>query len=412
MTSVLFYDGVCGLCNRLVRFLLRRDRHARLLFAPLQGALARTALGPHGYDPSDLDTVYVIADRHTPSERVLAKSPAILHVLDALGGGWRVLARAGSLVPVALADGVYDAVATRRYRTFGKLESCPIPPPEWRARFIEDDKEETFSQQSKRIAADNTSNFMHGFDYGILRVTDHRPWPMPASPWMMTQTWHDLLFAHWPIDRALLDARIPAGLELDLFEGQAWVGVVPFHMTNVAPRGVPALPWISAFPELNVRTYVRAGGRAGVYFFSLDAANSLAVGVARTLLHLPYYSASMRVETRDGWIHYRSRRTSAAAGGAELVGRYRPAGDVREPAGGTLEHFLTERYCLFTVDHASHPHRLDIHHPPWQLQPAEATLTVNTMADAAGVRLPDVAPLLHFARRQDAVAWLPSSVGT
>jgi predicted DCC family thiol-disulfide oxidoreductase YuxK len=142
--SIVFYDGVCGLCNRLVRFLLRRDRHARLRFAPLQGPLARTELGRHGYDPSDLDTVYVIADRHTPSERVLAKSPAIFHALDSLGGGWRVLARAGSFVPVALADAVYDAVAARRYRTFGKLESCPIPPPEWRARFIDDDQAKTF----------------------------------------------------------------------------------------------------------------------------------------------------------------------------------------------------------------------------------------------------------------------------
>ena len=249
---------------------------------------------------------------------------------------------------------------------------------------------------------------MNGFNYGILGVTDHRPWPMPVSPWMMTQTWHDLLFAHWPIDPAALAAKIPAGLELDLFDGQAWLGVVPFHMSNVAPRGVPALPWISAFPELNVRTYVRAGGKAGVYFFSLDAANPVAVGVARTLLNLPYHSAAMQVDTRDGWIHYSSRRTSAGAAPAELAGRYRPTGDAREPAAGTLEHFLTERYCLFTVDHASQPQRLDIHHPPWELQPAEAAFTVNTMADAAGVRLPGVAPLLHFARRQDAVAWLPT----
>ena len=249
------------------------------------------------------------------------------------------------------------------------------------------------------------------FNYGILEVTDHRPWPMPASPWVMTQTWHDLLFAHWPIDVGRLRARIPAGLELDLFEGQAWLGVVPFRMTNVAPRGVPSLPGVSAFPEVNVRTYVRAGGRAGVFFFSLDAASSVAVWTARTLLHLPYYSASMQCETRDGWIHYSSRRTSAAASPADLVGRYRPTGDAREPANGTLEHFLTERYCLFTADHASQPHRLDIHHPPWPLQPAEAALTVNTMADAAGVRLPGVAPLLHFARRQDAVAWMPAPVG-
>ena len=163
MASVVFYDGVCGLCNRLVRFLLRRDRHARLLFAPLQGTLARTVLGRHGYNPSDLDTVYVIADRRAPErprreesarwggpERVLSKSRAILHALGLLGGGWRLFARVGSLVPVALADALYDAVAKRRYRTFGKLESCPIPPPEWRGRFIMDGDEEAEADTTPR----------------------------------------------------------------------------------------------------------------------------------------------------------------------------------------------------------------------------------------------------------------------
>jgi uncharacterized protein YqjF (DUF2071 family) len=248
------------------------------------------------------------------------------------------------------------------------------------------------------------------FNYAILDETAHRPWPMPSSPWVMTQTWHDLLFAHWPVSAAMLREKIPAGFELDTFEDQAWVGVVPFHMTNVAPRGVPALPWVSAFPELNVRTYVRVGGDPGVYFFSLDAANPLAVGVARTLAHLPYFTAAMQVEPRDGWIHYSSRRTSPSGNAAEFVGRYRPTGDPAAPVEGTLDYFLTERYCLFTVDSEFRALRLDIHHPPWPLQPAEAELSVNTMADAAGIRLPAMAPLLHFARRQDMVAWNPTTV--
>jgi uncharacterized protein YqjF (DUF2071 family) len=249
------------------------------------------------------------------------------------------------------------------------------------------------------------------FNYGIFEKTDHRPWPMPESPWVMTQTWNDLLFAHWPVDVSALRAKLPAGFELDLFEGEAWLGVVPFHMTNVAPRGVPALPWISAFPELNVRTYVRVGGTPGVYFFSLDAANPLAVGLARTLIHLPYYSASMQVEMRDGWIHYSSRRVPSSGNPAELTGQYRPTGDAHEPLAGTLEYFLTERYCLFTVDRTFRAYRLDIHHPPWQLQSAEAAFMVNTMAEAAGLRVAAVAPLLHFARRQDVVAWMPAAVG-
>ena len=248
------------------------------------------------------------------------------------------------------------------------------------------------------------------FDYAILEITSHRPYPTPSRAWVMTQTWRDLLFAHWPVDGGTLRAKLPTGLELDEFSGQAWVGVVPFQMTNVAPRGVPALPWISAFPEINVRTYVRAGGVPGVYFFSLDAANPLAVGVARTLAHLPFYSASMKLTHEGEWIEYASRRTSTSAPRAEFAGRYRPIGEARLPVEGTLEYFLTERYCLFTVDSSFHTSRLDIHHPPWPLQKAEAVISVNTMAEAAGIRLPAIAPLLHFAKRQDMVAWLPETL--
>ncbi len=127
------------------------------------------------------------------------------------------------------------------------------------------------------------------FPTGIVDHVAHRPWPLPEGPWIMTQSWHDLLFAHWPVAADLLRARVPPGLELDLFERQAWLGVIPFHMTNVAPRGVPALPFVSAFPEINVRTYVRVGDKPGVYFFSLDAGNPLAVSVARGMFHLPYF---------------------------------------------------------------------------------------------------------------------------
>ena len=242
------------------------------------------------------------------------------------------------------------------------------------------------------------------FNYQILNETSHRPWPMPESPWIMTQTWHDLLFAHWPVDSTMLRRLVPGAFDLDVHEGQAWVGIVPFHMSNVAPRGVPALPWVSAFPELNVRTYVRVGGRGGVYFFSLDAANPLAVHVARALARLPYFTAEMKVEDANGWIEYFSRR-KPGAGKAELVASYRPLGPPQPPVLGTLEHFLTERYCLFTTDRSSRPYSLDIHHPPWPLQPAEAEVQMNTMAEAAGIRLPDAAPLLHFARRQDMVGW-------
>ena len=233
---------------------------------------------------------------------------------------------------------------------------------------------------------------------------------MPDGPWIMTQSWHDLLFAHWPVGADALRRLIPPGIELDEFDGQAWVGIVPFHMTNVAPRGVPALPWVSAFPELNVRTYVRVGTKPGVYFFSLDAGNPVAVGIARSMFSLPYYSASIEVSNDAGWVRYASRRTATDGVHAALSARYRPTGPVFAARPGSLDHFLTERYCLYTVTDSFELRRLEIHHPPWPLQTAEATFEVNTMAEAAGIRLPSMAPLLHFAKRQDMVAWPPTAV--
>jgi uncharacterized protein YqjF (DUF2071 family) len=246
------------------------------------------------------------------------------------------------------------------------------------------------------------------FDYTILNERSHRPWPMPDGPWVMTQSWHDLLFAHWPVPAAALVSKLPPGLTLDLFEGQAWLGIVPFRMSHVTARGVPDLPGLSAFPELNVRTYVRVGDRGGVWFLSLDAANALAVVTARTLFHLPYYRASMRLDEQDGVIEYSSRRRRRDLP-AVFEGAYAPAGAVFHPQPGTLEHFLTERYCLY----AASPRALltvDIQHPRWSLQPAVATIGVNTMADAAGVPIASAPALLHFARRQDVVAWAPTAV--
>ncbi len=227
-------------------------------------------------------------------------------------------------------------------------------------------------------------------------------------PWVMRQTWHDLLFAHWRVEARQLRGLVPAPLALDLFDGDAWVGVVPFVMSDVAPRGVPAVPWLSSFAELNVRTYVTVHGRGGVYFFSLDAERLLAVAAARALFGLPYFSARMRVRRTD-IIHYQSRRR---AGDAEFEARYAPAGAAYEAAAGSLDHFLTERYCLYTVGRAGTVSRLDISHRPWQLQPAVADIRRNTLLAAAGVAHTGAPPVLHFARRQAMAGWLPIAVGS
>ena len=217
----------------------------------------------------------------------------------------------------------------------------------------------------------------------------------------MAMNWHDLLFAHWPIPAAEMRALVPASLEVDLFSGVAWVGVVPFRMSGVTPRRIPALPWFSSFPELNVRTYVTVGGKPGVYFFSLDAANALAVTVARTWYHLPYFRARMNCEESGGGIAYGSVRSGGAA---RFRARYRPAGEPVHARRGSLEYFLTERYCLYTT-RRGRVCRAEIHHARWPLQAAEAEIAENTVAEAAGVRLPASPPLLHFARRLDVVAW-------
>jgi uncharacterized protein YqjF (DUF2071 family) len=248
------------------------------------------------------------------------------------------------------------------------------------------------------------------FPSGIVALTAHRPWPLPQSPWLMTQSWHNLLFAHWPVDAELLRAKLPAGLRLDLYDGQAWLGVVPFRMTNVAPRFVPAIPFVSEFAELNVRTYVTVGGKPGVYFFSLDAESAMAVTAARSLLHLPYFTADMSVRADGGGIDYESRRTDSSGAPAVFAARYQAVGPLFEAEPGSLDYFLTERYCLYNVDARFRAYRLDIHHVPWKLQRAEAVMSTNTMADAAGIRLPSIAPTLHFSARQDMLAWPPETL--
>lgn len=165
----------------------------------------------------------------------------------------------------------------------------------------------------------------------------------------MAQVWHDLLFAHWPVSPHELRRHIPPQLSLDTFDDSAWLGVVPFRMSGIRPKHLPAVPWLSAFLELNVRTYVTVGGESGVYFFSLDAGNPVAVALARTIFKLPYFRASMTLHTRADEVLYTSQRTHAGAPAAELTARYRPTGHVFRAAQGSLEWWLTERYCLYTA---------------------------------------------------------------
>ena len=194
--------------------------------------------------------------------------------------------------------------------------------------------------------------------------------------------------------------------ELDLRDGEAWLGVVPFRMSGVRPRWTPPMPGLSAFPELNLRTYVRRGGHSGVWFFSLDAASRVAVRMARATFHLPYFDAEMRCEVgADGGVDYQSRRVHRGIVPAELKCRYRPTGPVFRSTAGTLEHWLTERYCLFAMDRRGRVFRGDIAHEPWPLQPAEAEFQTCAMTGLVGMGLTPPPDHLLFARSIDVRAW-------
>lgn len=242
-----------------------------------------------------------------------------------------------------------------------------------------------------------------------FRRLDHRERPPPDRPWSSRQTWCDLLFAHWPVPAGVLRPLVPRELEIQEREGSAWIGVVPFRMEDVAPRGVPALPWLSAFPELNVRTYVAHRGLPGLWFLSLDAARRLAVWAARRFFHLPYHHARMRVDEKDGGIVYRSQRLDEPRG-LRFEAEYEPLSEPYEAEAGTLEHWLTERYRLFAEAGDGSLRRVEVHHRPWPLQRARARIGANELLEPHGVALPGPPELLHFSRRLEVAIWWPEAV--
>ena len=217
--------------------------------------------------------------------------------------------------------------------------------------------------------------------------------------------WHDLLFAHWPVDAAALRTLLPAGLELETWDGAAWIGLVPFTMSNVRLRPLPPLPGSHAFAEVNVRTYVRVGGRSGIWFFSLDAASRSAVEAARLSLGLPYLHARFDVRRADEGLDYRTCRVDDRARAGELAIRYRPTGSP-DARVDPFTAWLTARFSMFS-QRAGMLLRTDIVHPPWPLAPAAAEIERESLVASHGITRPHGEPVLHFARRLDVRAWLP-----
>jgi uncharacterized protein len=237
-----------------------------------------------------------------------------------------------------------------------------------------------------------------------LDEVGHRPWPPPRRPWLMGQTWRQLLFAHWPVSEGELRRVVPEPLELDEYDGRAWLGITPFAVSGLRLQGLLPPPVVSSFLELNVRTHVRWRGRPGIYFFSLDCSSSAAVAAARRGYLLPYFRAEASLEHRDGERRFASRRL-ASNDSLPLVFRaaYAPDGPPLPVTDGSLERWLTERYCLYVVRRG----RVlsgDIHHRPWPLRVAAGEIERNSMADPLGLKLRGN-PLLHFGDRQDTLFW-------
>lgn len=240
--------------------------------------------------------------------------------------------------------------------------------------------------------------------------TSHRPKPLPVGLWAMSQRWNDLLFAHWPLPQKSLSGLLPDWLEVDTFQGAGWLGAVPFWLDRIKIRGIPSIAGSRSRPDLNLRTYVRDRytGTPGIFCFSLDSSNLFAVAIARTVFHLPYHWAEMRLEQRsEREVEFYSRRRFARQP-ALFAARYRGLGPTHRLAQirpGTLEAFFTERSYLFGSNRAGQPIRTSLHYVPWPLEEAEAQIEHNDLAAAIGIELPNEEPILHYSRRLGVYAW-------
>jgi uncharacterized protein len=216
-----------------------------------------------------------------------------------------------------------------------------------------------------------------------------------------------MLFAHWPVPQESLRRLVPEPLEIDTFDGAAWVGLIPFTMPRFRVAGL-SVPGMSRFHECNVRTYVRCsggGGCSGVYFFSLDAASRLAVWGARKLWRLNYFLARMDLRRDGDVVHYRFDRADPPGPAARLRCAWRMGSPRPLSRPGELDHFLTERYALYTVDAAGRPLRGRIRHEQWRLHDATLLELEETLLAAAGIDRPGGEPLLYHAQWLDVAAW-------
>lgn len=235
-----------------------------------------------------------------------------------------------------------------------------------------------------------------------LQHTEHRPWTVPSGPWTWRQRWEHLLFAHWAVPADLLRPHLPERVEVQEFDGTAWLAVVPFVLSKLALRFLPPVPGLNTFPELNLRTYVEVDGVPGVWFFSLDASNPLAVWAANTVFKLPYHRARMTARFEAGEVEFSSERRR---GGVGCDVTYRPVGPVTAAPSGSVEAWLTERYCVYASSPAGRLTRTEVHHERWPLQRAEAGFRHLDLGRPFGFEFDREPDLLHYSSGVPVVLW-------
>ncbi|WP_165769032.1 YqjF family protein [Virgibacillus profundi] len=240
----------------------------------------------------------------------------------------------------------------------------------------------------------------------ILKSIEHREYPLPKGPWIMMQKWDHLLFMHWPVSPEIMEARLPPGLKLDTYDGDAWITIIPFKVSAMRLRKMPQLPYLGSFLELNVRTYVKHNGISGIYFFSLDA-SKLHVVIGARMATLPYFYARMEMKKEDSSFYFSSTRKGNES--VAFKGSYQPIGAPFYPEKDSLNHWLMERYFLYTYRSGS-LFRGDIHHRRWEIQEAKAKLETQAMTPFLPENVLDTKPILHYARSKRALFWMIKKV--